>query len=236
MTSALPLVLASTSVFRRALLAKLRLPFVCAAPHCDETPFADETAETLVCRLAEQKARSLARQFPRHLIIGADQVCVLAGRITGKPRDKAEAQRQLSLASGNEVCFYTGLTLFNSATGQLYTCCEPFRVGFRVLSEPEIDTYLETEQPYDCAGSFKSEGLGITLFRYLRGDDPNTLVGLPLITLTDLLRREGLNPLTALCEPAAFSDGTTAATSPECASGPHPAAPAPSADPRSADE
>lgn len=189
------LVLASTSPFRQSLLEKLGLPFIIAAPNSDETPLKDEEARHLVVRLAQQKAQSLAGRFPNHLIIGSDQVCVLDGHITGKPLTEENARWQLAKASGHIVTFYTGLALYNSATGQLQTECEPFDVHFRRLSAAEIDRYVDKERPLNCAGSFKSEGLGITLFDRLSGRDPNALVGLPLIALCQMLRNEGINPL-----------------------------------------
>lgn len=190
------IVLASTSPYRKTLLEKLGLPFVCANPAVDETPQAQEDARTLVARLAQEKARALAATYPQHLIIGGDQVCVLDGAITGKPLTPDNAARQLRQASGRCVCFYTGLALLNSASGVMQSVVEPFEVHFRTLSEDEIAAYLAREQPWNCAGSFKSEGLGISLFDKLVGRDPNTLVGLPLIALCDMLRREGVNPLT----------------------------------------
>ena len=189
------IVLASTSPWRRVLLEKLGLTFECAAPQTDETPQPGESPRHLVLRLAQEKAQSLARRFPHHLIIGSDQVCMLEGEITGKPLTEENARRQLTKASGNIVTFYTGLALFNSATGHLQTECEPFDVHFRHLSAQEIDDYVRKENPLHCAGSFKSEGLGIALFDRLEGRDPNTLVGLPLIALCQMLRREGCNPL-----------------------------------------
>ncbi|MGY6030013.1 Maf family protein [Phytobacter sp. AG2a] len=189
------IILASTSPWRRALLEKLGMRFECAAPITDETPLAGESPRHLVLRLAQNKAQSLAHLYPQHLIIGSDQVCVLEGEITGKPHTEENARAQLRKASGNIVTFYTGLALFNSATGHLQTECEPFDVHFRHLSDQEIDDYIRKEHPLQCAGSFKSEGLGITLFDRLEGRDPNTLVGLPLIALCQMLRREHRNPL-----------------------------------------
>ncbi|WP_168394766.1 Maf family protein [Erwinia amylovora] len=189
------LVLASTSPYRKTLLSKLQLPFISAAPETDETPRANEPATELVTRLAVAKARALAPLFPDHLIIGADQVCVLNGKICGKPHSEANALAQLRAASGQSVVFYTGLALFDSRDASLQQLCEPFSVHFRTLSEGEIASYVRKEQPLDCAGSFKSEGLGITLFDRLSGRDPNTLVGLPLIALAEMLRKAGLNPL-----------------------------------------
>ncbi|MGQ9451446.1 Maf family protein [Leclercia sp. TB492] len=191
------LILASTSPYRRVLLEKLGVPFECAAPNMDETPQPGESPRHLVVRLAQEKAKSLAARFPDHLIIGSDQVCVLDGMITGKPHTEENARQQLLKARGSIVTFYTGLALYNSSTGHLQTECEPFDVHFRHLSEQEIDDYVRKERPLNCAGSFKSEGLGIALFDRLDGRDPNTLVGLPLIALCQMLRREHYNPLMA---------------------------------------
>lgn len=189
------LILASTSPYRRLLLEKLGIPFTCASPEVDELPLPAETPRHLVLRLAQAKAQALAERFPHHLIIGSDQVCVLDGEITGKPHTEENARKQLKKASGNIVTFYTGLALYNSVNGQLQTECEPFDVHFRHLTEQEINHYVQKESPLNCAGSFKSEGLGIALFDRLEGRDPNTLVGLPLIALCQMLRREGFNPL-----------------------------------------
>ncbi|HAT1569593.1 TPA: nucleoside triphosphate pyrophosphatase [Kluyvera cryocrescens] len=189
------LILASTSPYRKMLLDKLGLPFECAAPNVDELALPGETPRSLVLRLAQAKAQALAARYPNHLIIGSDQVCVLDGEITGKPHTEENARLQLKKASGNVVTFYTGLALYNSANGQLQTECEPFDVHFRHLSEQEINVYIRKESPLNCAGSFKSEGLGIALFDRLEGRDPNTLVGLPLIALCKMLRREEFNPL-----------------------------------------
>lgn len=178
------------------LLEKLGIPFICASPEVDETPFPDEEAVALVARLAENKARALAQYYPHHLIIGSDQVCVLGNRITGKPHSKTNAVQQLRAASGKCVSFFTGLALFNSARQRMQHIVEPFEVHFRTLTDDEINGYLEQEQPWNCAGSFKSEGLGIALFDRLSGRDPNTLIGLPLIALTEMLKKEGINPLT----------------------------------------
>lgn len=191
----LPLVLASTSPSRRTLLDKLSIPFDCAAPQIDETPLHGESAEALVMRLAESKAKSLTSTYPAHWIIGSDQVCVIAGRITGKPYTVNNAIDQLRKASGKCITFYTGLCLFNSHTGVSKTLCEPFHVYFRTLNEGEIRAYIEREMPLNCAGSFMCEGAGILLFERLDGRDPNTLIGLPLIALNMLLREQGINPL-----------------------------------------
>ncbi|PHM67196.1 Maf-like protein [Xenorhabdus stockiae] len=193
----LPIVLSSTSIYRRLLLEKIGLPFTCAAPNIDESPQENENPEQLVMRLSQEKATALQQDYSSHLIIGSDQVCILNGELTGKPHNFENAFAQLKRSSGQCVTFYTGITLFNSKTGSTDTRCELFHVHFRELTDTEIIGYLEKEQPFNCAGSFKSEGLGITLFEKLDGKDPNTLVGLPLITLTEMLTRQGVNPLTA---------------------------------------
>ncbi|PKE30382.1 septum formation inhibitor Maf [Rahnella sp. AA] len=194
-TSPKKILLASTSVYRQALLAKTGLAFTCASPNIDETPTADEKPDELVKRLAQSKAVALSGQYPEHLIIGSDQVCFIDGHITGKPHIFDNAFRQLRAASGKTVTFYTGLSLYDSQKQLAQTLCETFDVVFRELTDEEISGYLHREEPYDCAGSFKSEGLGITLFDNLSGRDPNTLIGLPLIALLELLRAHGVNPL-----------------------------------------
>ncbi len=197
-----PLVLASTSPYRRALLGRLGLTFTTASPEVDETGAADEPAEALVTRLAEAKARAVAPTHPEALIIGSDQVAVIDGRVLGKPGNREAAIAQLERASGKTATFYTGLCLFNAATGRARTLNEPFRVHFRNLTPDQIAGYVDLEKPYDCAGSFKSEGLGIALFARLDGDDPNALIGLPLIRLVELLQAEGLDVLTGAEPPA----------------------------------
>ncbi|MBY5979262.1 Maf family protein [Ferrimonas balearica] len=189
------LVLGSTSPFRRELLGKLGLPFECDKPEVDETPLPNETAQQLVARLAEAKAKAVAERHPNALIIGSDQVAVVAGNILGKPHTHEKAVAQLSAASGEVVTFYTGLCLYNSTTGKAQTLVEPFEVAFKALTEAQIEGYLRAEQPYNCAGSFKSEGLGIMLFDRLTGRDPNALIGLPLISLGELLANEGVDVL-----------------------------------------
>lgn len=188
----LPLVLASSSPYRRELLARLQHPFTWATPAIDETPLPEESAEALVLRLAESKARALGELHPAHLIIGSDQVAVLGKQILGKPHDFSRARRQLLAASGSSVTFLTGLALFNSASGDCQVDLVPFTVHFRPLSEEQISRYLQNEQPYDCAGSFKAEGLGVSLFRATEGNDSTSLIGLPLIRLVQMLEREGL--------------------------------------------
>ncbi|MCD8523568.1 MAG: Maf-like protein [Saccharospirillaceae bacterium] len=189
------LLLASGSPYRRELLARLRIPFDCASPDIDETPSAGESPQDYVLRLACEKAQALSAQYPQHWIIGSDQTCVLNQQICGKPGNYDNAVAQLQRARGQRVSFYTGLCLLNSASGEYYSLTEPFHVHFRNLSQAEIERYVELEQPYDCAGSFKVEGLGINLFEKLEGRDGNSLIGLPLIGLIDLMRKAGFNPL-----------------------------------------
>lgn len=191
-TNHLPVLLASSSRYRRRLLERLHLPFIWASPDIDESPQPGEAAEHLVRRLAEAKARALAASHPGHLIIGSDQVACLGETILGKPGNLANARQQLRASSGQTVRFLTGLCLLNSGSDHCQVLVEPFEVHFRRLSDQQIDRYLEKEQPFDCAGSFKSEGLGIALFEELRGRDPNALIGLPLIALIDLLQAEGI--------------------------------------------
>ncbi|MDR2837800.1 MAG: Maf family nucleotide pyrophosphatase [Azonexus sp.] len=187
-----PLILASTSPYRRELLARLGLPFSIANPRTDESPLPDETPEALALRLAEAKARAVADEYPEALIIGSDQVATAAGKIYGKPGDHARAVAQLRALSGQTVNFFTGLCLYNASTGEADVRGVPTLVTFRQLSDDEIAAYLRREPAYDCAGSAKSEGLGIALLQSIRGDDPNALVGLPLIALCDMLRRQGV--------------------------------------------
>lgn len=191
-----PLLLASSSPFRRMILEKLGLPFQYAAPDIDETPLPGETAEQLVIRLARLKALALAPQYPGSLIIGSDQTGLLNGTLLGKPYTAERACAQLRGASGQSVVFSTGLALYCTVRQQFWQCCENFEVRFRELSDAEIAGYVAREQPLNCAGSFKCEGLGITLFDALNGRDPNTLIGLPLIALNGFLREAGVNPLT----------------------------------------
>lgn len=186
------LVLASTSPFRKQLLEKLKLEFITDSPDIDESRLGDETPEALVARLAEQKAMAVAERHPNSLIIGSDQVAVNDGEILGKPGSHDKAVAQLQAASGRRVTFLTGLCLYNSATGDSQVEVAPFGVVFRELNKSQIENYLKAEQPYNCAGSFKSEALGIALFERLEGEDPNTLIGLPLIRLVRMLEAEGI--------------------------------------------
>lgn len=185
------LVLASTSPFRQQLLSKLHLPFSTAIPDCDETPHDGEPPQRLVQRLAEEKARSCSVTAPS-LVIGSDQVCVINGQIVGKPHTREKAIEQLLSQSGQAITFYTGLALYNTETDQAQVVLDTFTVHFRQLSREMATHYVDREQPLNCAGSFKSEGLGIALFERLEGDDPNTLVGLPLIQLVKLLENESV--------------------------------------------
>lgn len=189
------LVLASTSPYRKALLERLKLDFICAQPDTDESPLANETVEQMVVRLAEAKARAVAAEHPDALIIGSDQSAVLNGQILTKPGNRENATRQLKQASGQRIVFQTGLCLLNSRSGEIQTDCVPFTVVFRELSAEMIDRYLTKEAPYNCVGSFKSEGLGIALFERFEGEDPNALIGLPLIRLNQFLQNQGFDIL-----------------------------------------
>ncbi|MDQ3261271.1 MAG: Maf family nucleotide pyrophosphatase [Pseudomonadota bacterium] len=186
-----PLVLASSSLYRQELLKRLRLPFTAVSPDIDESPAPGETPPATALRLAEQKARALAARFPDALIIGSDQVAELDGLAIGKPGDHAEAVKQLTAASAHTVYFHTALCLLDAGVGQAQTKIATNEVKFRALTPEQIERYLLAEKPYDCAGSAKSEGLGITLIESIRGDDPNALIGLPLIELTTMLMRAG---------------------------------------------
>ncbi|MEB0041861.1 MULTISPECIES: nucleoside triphosphate pyrophosphatase [unclassified Pseudomonas] len=190
-----PLLLASSSPYRRELLARLRLPFTCSSPDIDESRHAGEPAIDLVQRLAREKAQALAGSHPDHLIIGSDQVAVLNGNVLGKPHTFERALEQLSAANGNSVTFLTGLALLNSLTGHCQVDCVAFTVHMRTLDQPSLERYLYAEQPYDCAGSFKAEGLGVGLFQSTEGSDATSLIGLPLIRLVDMLLIEGVSIL-----------------------------------------
>jgi septum formation protein len=189
------LVLASTSPYRRELLNRLGLPFDVANPRADESPLPDETPENLALRLSEVKARAVALAYPDALIIGSDQVATVDGKIYGKPGTHERAVAQLRELSGKTVNFFTGLCLFDAKNGKAEVRGIPTLVKFRELSDAEIENYLKREPAYDCAGSAKSEGLGIALLASMQGDDPNALVGLPLIALCDMLRNKGVQVL-----------------------------------------
>lgn len=186
------LVLASTSPYRRELLERLGLPFDCTRPECDESPLPGERPDTLVRRLAVGKAGSLAARHPHAFIIGSDQVAVLPdGTLLNKPGDHGTAREQLRRCSGGAVTFLTGVCLLDAGSGHSRVEVVTSEVRFRTLSDPEIERYLHAERPYDCAGAFKSERLGIALLAEMRLSDPTALIGLPLIRLAALLREAG---------------------------------------------
>jgi septum formation protein len=185
------LVLASTSPYRRALLERLGLPFVVAAPRVPEERLPGESAATMAGRLARAKATAVAAAFPSALIVGCDQVAVCEGELIGKPGDHGRAAAQLRSLSGREAVFDTALCVHNAQTGTVGERIVPSRVRFRVLDDAMIERYLRRERPYDCAGSAKAEGLGIALIERIESDDPTALIGLPLIALVDLLRAQG---------------------------------------------
>ncbi len=187
-----PLVLASTSIYRSQLLSSLQIPFHTAAPDVDETPFPDESAEQTSWRLAQIKAQVVAKRFPDALIIGSDQVALLDGKQIGKPLNHDNAVRQLSTMRGRTVIFYTALALLNAASGEMQTDVVVTKVSYRNLTDDQIERYLRKEQPYHCAGSAKTEGLGISLISRIEGDDPNALIGLPLIKLVSMLEKQGV--------------------------------------------
>lgn len=188
----LQLVLGSTSPYRSELLTKLGLPFLTDSPQIDETAHGGEAPDALVARLAAAKARDVGARHDGALVIGSDQVACVDGRILGKPGDRDTAVAQLCAAAGRTVDFLTGLCLLNTVSGRAQVAVEPFAVDFRDLDRAQIERYVDRERPVDCAGSFKSEGLGIALFSALRGRDPNALIGLPLILLVEMLAREGV--------------------------------------------
>ena len=189
------IVLGSTSPFRKEILNKLNIQFETDKPEVDETPLANETAIELVERLAILKAKAVAYKWGNSLVIGSDQVALFNGQILGKPHTHENAVKQLSSFSGNKVTFLTGLALTDTESNKTLSLVEPFEVHFKQLTVNEIESYLKTEKPYNCAGSFKSEALGICLFEKLIGEDPNTLVGLPLIKLVDLFKQFGFDVL-----------------------------------------
>ena len=191
------LVLASTSPYRAGLLKRLDLPFKQFNPAVDEAPLAEENGEDLVRRLSHAKALAASPAFPDAVIIGSDQVGLLDGQILNKPGSQDLARAQLRAASGREVTFLTGLCVLDSATGESLISVDVCRVSFRELSESQIEDYIARENPVDCAGSFKVEGLGIALFRSVSMEDPTTLEGLPLIRLTSALQCFGLAVLGA---------------------------------------
>ena len=187
------LVLASSSIYRSELLKRLQLPFETMAPNEYEASLPDESARATSMRLAQEKAHAVAGAYPDALIIGSDQVALLEGRQLGKPLTHDNAVKQLRAMRGKTTHFYTALTLLNSKTGNEQTEVAENFVTLRDLSDAEIEGYLLKEQPYHCAGSAKSEGLGIALMSQMTGDDPNALIGLPLILLVEMLRRENVH-------------------------------------------
>ena len=189
------LVLASTSPYRKALLERLQVDFLCDSPDIDETRLEDEPVEDMVVRLAKLKAEAVATDYPDALVIGSDQSAVLDGEILTKSGNFDNALPQLQRASGKRIVFQTGLCLLNSKTGNTQTACVPYTVVFKPLTREMIEHYLNKEHPYNCAGSFKSEGLGIALFEKFEGEDPNALIGLPLIKLIEMLENEGFSVL-----------------------------------------
>lgn len=190
-----PIVLASTSVYRSQLLSTLQLQFQTASPNIDETPAVGESAKQTALRLSRQKAQAVAQHFPNALIIGSDQVALLAEQQLGKPLTHDNAVRQLRAMRGRTVDFFTAVSLLNAQTNVMQTAVAETKVSFRNLSDEEIERYLRKEQPYHCAGSAKSEGLGIALIKRIEGDDPNALIGLPLIVLVDMLKKQGVDIL-----------------------------------------
>ncbi|OGT67256.1 MAG: septum formation protein Maf [Gammaproteobacteria bacterium RIFCSPLOWO2_02_FULL_47_50] len=186
------LILASSSPYRQELLARLKIPFLCQSPEIEETTLDGEDAVAAVMRLSEQKARKIAAFHPAAIIIGSDQVALLNDCILTKPGNHDKARQQLEQLSGQNVVFNTGLCVVNAKSGSIQTGYVPFAVKFRKLDAGEIEHYLSKETPYDCAGSFKSEGLGISLLEKMTGDDPTALIGLPLIRLSAMLRNEGI--------------------------------------------
>lgn len=187
------LILASSSEYRRQLLQKLQIPFTSIAPKIDETALADEKPHETALRLAQEKARKIGSEYPHALIIGCDQVATLDGEQLGKPGNHQNATKQLQKMRGREVTFHSALCLYNAATDTMQAQVVPYLVRFRTLTDEQIENYLAKEQPYQCAGSAKSEGLGIALMERMLGDDPNALIGLPLIKLISMLQNENVS-------------------------------------------
>lgn len=186
------LILASSSPFRRELLTHLQVPFTCISPDVDETPRPEELPQETALRLAQEKAIKIGMAHTNALIIGCDQVATLDNQQLGKPLNHDNATRQLRMMRGREVTFHSALCLYNSATRNMQAEVVPYIVKFRDLTDTQIENYLTKEQPYHCAGSAKSEGLGIVIIEKMTGDDPNALIGLPMITLVTMLQNEGL--------------------------------------------
>ncbi len=189
------LILASSSIYRRELLERLQLPFDVVSPEVDETPLQHEAPEATALRLAQLKARRVAEHHSDALVIGCDQVATLDGVQLGKPMTHDNAVRQLRLMRGRVVTFHSALCLYHAASCRMQAKVVPYEVCFRTFSDESIEHYLIKEEPYHCAGSAKSEGLGIALIAWMRGDDPNALIGLPLIELVSMLQSEGVTVL-----------------------------------------
>jgi septum formation protein len=187
------LILASSSEYRRQLLQKLQIPFTSIAPKIDEAALPDEKPHETALRLAQEKARKIGSEYPHALIIGCDQVATLDGEQLGKPGNHQNATKQLQKMRGREVTFHSALCLYNAATDTMQAQVVPYLVRFRQLTDEQIENYLSKEQPYQCAGSAKSEGLGIALMERMLGDDPNALIGLPLIKLITMLENENIS-------------------------------------------
>ena len=187
------LILASSSIYRRDLLTRLQLPFICISPDVDESPLVNELPQETALRLAQVKARKVALDYPNALIIGCDQVATLDNIQLGKPLNHVNATAQLRMMRGREVTFHSALCLYNPFTLDMQAEVVPYIVQFRDLTDVQIENYLVKEQPYHCAGSAKSEGLGIAIIEKMSGDDPNALIGLPLIKLVSMLQNEGVN-------------------------------------------
>jgi septum formation protein len=189
------LILASSSSYRRELLQKLQIPFSCISPKIDESALPDEKPHQTALRLAQEKAKKVAQEYPHALIIGCDQVATLDGETLGKPINHKNATKQLQMMRGKEVTFHSALCLFNAETNHIQSDVVPYLVKFRNLTDEEIERYLVKDQPYQCAGSAKSEGLGIALIERMIGEDPNALIGLPLIKLVSMLSNEKVSVL-----------------------------------------
>lgn len=189
------LILASSSPFRRELLARLHLPFKTISPDIDESHKPNEDVIDYVKRLAQEKAHIISKDNPQAVVIGSDQCACLRGQILGKPENYGNALQQLQDARGQEVRFYTGLAVQQLSIGFMELDCIEYYVGIRELTDQQLEHYLQTEKPYNCAGSFKSEAYGISLFSHMKGDDPTALIGLPLIRLTQMLELAGINVL-----------------------------------------
>lgn len=186
------LILASSSIYRRELLSRLQIPFICLSPEIDETPYEHELPQDTALRLAEAKAKKIAETHAKAIIIGCDQVATLNNQHLGKPLTHQNATQQLRMMRGKTVIFHSALCLLNAANGHLQSEVVPYHVKFRSVTDQQIESYLIKEQPYHCAGSAKSEGLGIALIESMTGSDPNALIGLPLISLINMLNQEGI--------------------------------------------